>query len=98
MNMKPEIKAKWVEALRSGEYKQGKGLLAEDNKFCCLGVLCEVSGMPYDHVRFFLPNEVKEWAGLDSRNPMLPTGDLLSDLNDNGKRFTTIANLIEKLL
>ena len=40
-------KKKWVEALRSGEYKQGKGHLrnevmdAEDT-FCCLGVLCDI--------------------------------------------------------
>lgn len=40
----------WVEALRSGEYEQGKGYLRvtdEDgqDKFCCLGVLCEVAGL-----------------------------------------------------
>ena len=37
------IKAAWVEALRSGKYEQGKqALRAEGNKFCCLGVLCDV--------------------------------------------------------
>jgi hypothetical protein len=43
--MKPEIKAKWVEALRSGDFKQGKGYLnnRDDNSFCCLGVLCEIN-------------------------------------------------------
>ena len=34
----------WVEALRSGKYKQGKGVLANDNgEFCCLGVACELA-------------------------------------------------------
>lgn len=34
---------KWVEALRSGEYKQGQGALRpSDSKFCCLGVGCDV--------------------------------------------------------
>ncbi len=40
------IKAKWVEALRSGEYKQGKGVLRGSDMtkptYCCLGVLCDV--------------------------------------------------------
>lgn len=37
---------KWVEALRSGEYRQGKGYLQTgDGRFCCLGVACEISGL-----------------------------------------------------
>lgn len=41
--MNPEVKAEWLDALRSGNYKQGKGYL-KDNKdeFCCLGVLCDL--------------------------------------------------------
>lgn len=40
--MNTEIKKMWVDALRSGNYAQGKGCLhnAEDGTFCCLGVLC----------------------------------------------------------
>lgn len=41
-----ELKKKWLEALRSGEYRQGKQMLKyeEDGKMhhCCLGVLLEV--------------------------------------------------------
>jgi len=34
----------WVKALRSGEYKQGQSYLRNrDNKFCCLGVLCDLT-------------------------------------------------------
>jgi hypothetical protein len=33
----------WVEALRSGKYKQGRGALGADNEFCCLGVACELA-------------------------------------------------------
>lgn len=40
--MKPEIKAKWVAALRSGEYKQDIGQLRTGTGMCCLGVLCDV--------------------------------------------------------
>jgi hypothetical protein len=43
-------KQKWVEALKSGKYKQGKNYLRRGNEksadgpksHCCLGVLCEV--------------------------------------------------------
>lgn len=45
--MNKEIKEKWVAALRSGEYKQGKSALKEtqDGKdaFCCYGVLCDLA-------------------------------------------------------
>lgn len=42
--MKPEIKEKWIEALTSGEYEQGrKALRTPDNKYCCLGVLCDLA-------------------------------------------------------
>jgi hypothetical protein len=40
--MKTEIKEKWVNALRSGEYEQGQGVLRSSDKFCCLGVLCDL--------------------------------------------------------
>ena len=33
---------KWVAALRSGEFKQGRGWLRSDDRYCCLGVGCEV--------------------------------------------------------
>lgn len=34
-----------IQALRSGKYEQGRGGLIRDNKFCCLGVACEVLGL-----------------------------------------------------
>lgn len=52
-----EFTEKWIAALRSGEYKQGEGLLlndvgfeqkevAEDAEceFCCLGIACLITG------------------------------------------------------
>ena len=44
--MTPELKTKWIEALRSGKYEQGKHYLKVNGKFCCLGVLCEVMEVP----------------------------------------------------
>lgn len=47
--MNKEVKAKWIAALRSGNYEQGEGRLhivgRNDNPdtYCCLGVLCELA-------------------------------------------------------
>lgn len=41
--MKPEIANEWTEALRSGEYKQAKYTLRNEEGFCCLGVLCDIA-------------------------------------------------------
>jgi hypothetical protein len=52
--MNPEIKAKWIAALRSGQYEQARGGLQRylyrdtetgriDCGFCCLGVLCDLA-------------------------------------------------------
>lgn len=55
--MDAEIKKRWVEALRSGEYSQGKGALRAQSadSYCCLGVLCDLAvkdgaagWVPYD--------------------------------------------------
>lgn len=42
--MNQELKAKWVEALRSGRYSQDTGTLRSGYGFCCIGVLLDVSG------------------------------------------------------
>lgn len=43
--MKKEWADKWITALESGEYPQGRGLLhSARGGYCCLGVLCEVVG------------------------------------------------------
>jgi regulator of RNase E activity RraB len=43
--MNADVKKKWVAALRSGEYTQGRDCLynADNGKFCCLGVLCDIA-------------------------------------------------------
>lgn len=46
--LNPEVKEKWVTALRSGDYRQGtlrlrwKGTAATSDTFCCLGVLSDL--------------------------------------------------------
>ena len=42
--MKEDIKARWLEALRGGQYIQGQNNLRNaDDTYCCLGVLCEIA-------------------------------------------------------
>lgn len=41
-SMNKEYKDKWITALRSGQYRQGRGVLHSGDGFCCLGVLCSV--------------------------------------------------------
>lgn len=39
-----ELTRKWIAALRSGNYNQGRYLLhSKENNYCCLGVLCDIS-------------------------------------------------------
>lgn len=40
--MNPEVKQKWIDALRSGDYEQGSEKLRGVNGYCCLGVLCDL--------------------------------------------------------
>ncbi len=99
--MKYEIAMKWVEALRSGNYKQGTGYLKNNDKFCCLGVLCDISqlgewdGNYYENKLSTLPNKVREWAGMNSDlGENYELKNTLSNYNDTGYSFEKIADII----
>jgi hypothetical protein len=77
--MNPEVKTKWLAALRDPEAKQTKGCLRDNNGFCCLGVLTDIYLKEHDKVWLYdytntgfhfegetdvLPKEVQKWAGL----------------------------------
>ena len=111
--MNPTVKAKWVEALRSGEYKQGMGNLRDAGYFCCLGVLsdlhsketgCKWTELP-DGVMSYLgqsgmpPAIVLEWAELVDMNVLI-AGEVqsLDGHNDAGVKFDQIAKAIEEQL
>lgn len=40
--MNKRVKKLWIAALRSGKIKQAKAQLRNDDRRCCLGVLCDV--------------------------------------------------------
>lgn len=89
--MDPKVKARWVEALRSGKYGQGVGMLRDkDGHYCCLGVLCEVTGWEYEPVDAFPDDHDTDAAGVSGE----ATG-VLARMNDSGKRFADIADYIE---
>jgi hypothetical protein len=101
---------KWLAALRSGEFKQCDGRLADNGGFCCLGVLqCVADGdverSEYGGVAHHYPSE--HWLhvhsvqfltenGMDTWTPHLPALEkCASDANDDGKTFAEIADAIE---
>jgi hypothetical protein len=103
--MKENIKDKWVAALKSGEYEQGKSFLKCDDKFCCLGVLTDLhikengrewemsssEGVyKYEVNSMFLSGSVVEWAGLKSRTGNLPESLGKSDGGHNLDDLTVL--------
>ena len=106
-----EWRRKWVEALRSGKYKQTTGTLRDRDGFCCLGVLCDISktgewvkddgGWRYEGYTDVLPKPVQQLVGLRAQNGNIsrstePELEGLSEMNDaDGKSFAEIADVIE---
>jgi hypothetical protein len=99
-----ELARKWVEALRSGNYEQAKFNLQLNGKFCCLGVLCEISGLEkkttkgytiYKHneqvAAIILPLSFRSEIGLPGWIEAR-----LTKMNDSGDSFEQIALYIEK--
>ena len=104
------VAQKWVDALRSGKYRQGESQLKiedpDDPRHCCLGVLCEVAeveGVDFNFIpdESYLPEPVMKWAGLKSkqahyRDPETGSEDgSLVQMNDKGASFAEIADFIE---
>lgn len=115
--MNPEIKAKWIAALRSGDYEQAKGSLRDfnnPNAFCCLGVLCDVvkngidgrwemTDFEYRFVPFDggyrtgnLPSTVQSLTGVTQTGAIDSMQTSLTVLNDHGRSFNDIADIIER--
>lgn len=103
---KKEVYQRWIAALRSGKYRQGKYVLKQINSggasFCCLGVLCDLAakdggepwaGEYYGVNRNFPPNRITTF--------MTPKEDKfgkLAEMNDTGKSFAQIADYIENVI
>jgi hypothetical protein len=100
---------KWVDALRSGKYQQATSFLRNGDRFCCLGVACDISGIGnwsgnsyvikgYGSSKL-IPDEVQKWLGLRDNAGYIsgdPEGTHLAFENDHGATFERIASLIEE--
>lgn len=99
--MDAEIKAKWVKALRSGEYKQGLCRLHHNNTYCCLGVFCIVAGRQTPDAATQMMSLVEYTETTNANYDFIKEqlGDRhyrLEEMNDReGKSFAEIADYIE---
>lgn len=114
IKMNPTVKALWVAALRSGQYKQGMSQLRnERNEFCCLGVLCNLHAQAHPEIaktqtdperylrnRYYMPEAVVQWSGLYTHRSVEINNvrENLAYHNDRGVPFAQIADAIEAQL
>lgn len=105
--MNQEMKTKWIAALESGEYDQGTQFLRRvENKFCCLGVLCDLDakesgvdnwkidkggkGYRYKGTSIYLPQTLYDKYDI----PTTETETLISLNDEENKSFIEIAAYI----
>lgn len=93
--MKTELKKRWMKALRSGIFKQGRCALLSEGKYCCLGVLCHITKIPVmssNHTKSTPYDDERKILGLSNVQV-----DRFTAMND-GQRlsFKQIAKRIEK--
>lgn len=87
--IKPEIKKRWIEALRSGEYEQAIGVLRKTDgvgrqRYCCLGVLCDVVKFDDALLGTFTNVERPRWSAVTNR-----FGDHATDPPEIVDRYVT---------
>lgn len=102
--MKKAYAMKWVNALRSGKFKQTTGVLQDYNGYCCLDVACKI----------FIPKKYRICDDDGELTGTVPTdqsgapewlrriediqfnGEYLTDYNDTlGYSFDEIADIIQ---
>lgn len=93
--MTNEQKTNWIEALKSGKYKQTQGALQRDGKYCCLGVLQKITGCK---LRTTLNGSDSSSIIDDEFLSLIVQGELIKFNDCDKKSFTEIADWIEKNL
>jgi hypothetical protein len=114
--MSKEVIKNWVATLRSGEYMQGQEYLRckdqdanEPDKFCCLGVLCDMydsqaweasrfgAVYSYDGDQKGVPAmDIPQQSVLDWAGIDADDANVLAGMNDEGMDFSGIADYIER--
>lgn len=101
-----ENRRKWVEALRSGKYKQARKVLREKGRtMCCLGVLADIAGCKWTRPHGLgwasegefqvAPPKAMDFVGLRLKGAFYGTTGL-AEMNDRGASFEEIAGIIER--
>lgn len=106
MALNRELITRWIAALRSGKYVQGRGLLrkydhySKTSRYCCLGVLADICEVKWENnsgeiffiegISKILPINIIELSGIEYLQ------DRLIKMNDaNGLSFDQIADFLE---
>lgn len=101
---------RWVSALRSGKYKQTKGILCKGGKFCATGVASDLYNKDMRRQKkkmvHFYDDGSETWVGrvakyygfeYDDCLAELPAShEAVTELNDSGKSFKYIADRIKE--
>ena len=89
--LNPEIKEKWIAALRSGEYPQHRGAIYNSDRtaFCCLGVLHRI-------VQKGSLGETYEAANITTGTGLCGVNDFVRMNDYEMLTFDQIADRIEK--
>lgn len=99
-SMDATLRQKWIDALRSGKFRQAQYTLKdEDGGYCCIGVLCKIQRASFAKLK-----KDRGTLQIAGTLPRALTGGLeayelsaLSRLNDcSGKSFAEIADYIEQ--
>ncbi len=78
---------KWIEALESGNFKQGQyRLVSTEDEYCCLGVACEVLGAERKGGGYVDGNSPCRTGGLPQQ--VLRELGMKSDMGSTIERFT----------
>lgn len=110
MSETDDLFERWLTALRSGDYQQGRNHLRRFDNYCCLGVLCDVFNPNLWELHD--PTTIYRYKyGAGAADDLLPPRDLLdavfgedapgelisflARINDNGATFEKIADFIE---
>lgn len=94
------FKTRWIKALRSGKFKQGRFNLmhkkGSENHYCCLGVACVLGGVnPRPGVSYWIGDHMRgKVPNMLIGNSHVP--NILSRMNDlSTSSFNEIADYIE---
>ena len=103
--MDRELKDRWLDALKSGEYEQGTGsLMFEDDsygpygsRYCCLGVLLDIEKCLEEN-----PKERWHSEGMPTEKFLKVVeldrhcADVLASVNDDSNDFDDVIQMIEQ--